>query len=66
LCLGAIFPDVAAVADDLLLLHRHGLIDLRLPPFPDANTPPANRLNDREKCWGGYATTPYHTHELVD
>jgi SAM-dependent methyltransferase len=56
---GALFADVGAAEDDLRLLHRYELIDLRVVD-PDG-TPPAGPLNDLERQWGGEITTPYHT-----
>lgn len=57
---GDLFDDVAAVTPDLVLLHHHGLIDLRLLDMADG-APPAEPLNTREAAWGGYGTSPYHT-----
>ena len=55
-----LFNDVAAVMEDLLLLHRNGLLELRLaePADPVADSRPLARL---EAQLGGYATTRYHT-----
>ncbi len=54
-----LFADTAAFLDDFRLLHRHGLLDLRLcEPAHDA--PPSAPLNACEARWGGYATSPYH------
>lgn len=44
--------------DDLLLLHRHGLIELRLPQAPTARD--SNPLNALELEWGGYYTNAVH------
>jgi SAM-dependent methyltransferase len=58
--LDALFADVAGVFDDLLLLYRNGLIDLRLGSTPDEaafDTLPLHRL---ERSWGGYRTAAHH------
>ena len=62
LAVAALFPGGDSVLADLRLLHLHGLIDLRLPDAPASAAPP-ERLNERERVWGGYATTPFHTRE---
>ena len=54
----ALFDDVASVMEDVLLLHRNGLIDLRLSAFNEAvdGSQPLT-------CWEaerGYATTRHH------
>jgi SAM-dependent methyltransferase len=59
--LGKVFADLSMVMDDVRLLHRNGLIDLRLEG-PDC-TMTRSPLNVLEGDWGGYATTPYHTRE---
>jgi SAM-dependent methyltransferase len=56
--LDELFPNVAAVIDDLRLLHRNGMIELRvaeplLPPGADQSLQLERRT--------GYATTAYHT-----
>jgi cyclopropane fatty-acyl-phospholipid synthase-like methyltransferase len=62
LVIGELFPGLAQVRDDLELLHRNGLIELRyIEPgesgvFPDC-------LNKFEASLGGYVTTAYHTRE---
>lgn len=56
-----VFQDVAAVADDLVLLHTHGLIELRLPHAPAAS--PLNVLNDLNRLeleWRENCTTANH------
>jgi SAM-dependent methyltransferase len=58
LAAGELFPNVAAVKDDLLLLHRHGMIDLRLVE-PSDFAPSPRALHKHERPWG-YLTTPYH------
>ena len=53
-----LFDDVTLVAEDLQLLYRNGLVELRWHE-PDAVDPqPLNRL---EAQWNGGATTAYHT-----
>ncbi|HEY0712252.1 MAG TPA: class I SAM-dependent methyltransferase [Polyangia bacterium] len=56
--IGDLFPDVAAVTDDLLLLFRHGMIDLRLVEASDF-APSPRALHKHERPWG-YLTTPHH------
>ena len=60
--LGELLPD-ATHLDDLLLLHRHGLLELRLVE-PDDETPPAAPLHRLEHR-SGYQTTAYHTVQAV-
>ena len=61
---GEIFSDVSQVMDDLKLLHRNGLIELRcIEPAEFAVHPDA--LNRIEAGWGGYVTTAYHTREIM-
>lgn len=62
--IGAVFPDVSQVMDDLKLLQRNGLIELRCiePDEFGVCREPLNRLEDR---WGEYVTTAYHTREIV-
>lgn len=57
-----VFPDVRNVMDDLRLLHRNGLIDLRLVEPDDAEMcpEPLQRLEARR---GDCFTTRYHTQE---
>jgi SAM-dependent methyltransferase len=60
---GALFPEVAPVMEDLRLLHRHGLLELRLVE-PNGRSPPPALLNAAERRWAaGYLTTPTHTRE---
>jgi SAM-dependent methyltransferase len=62
--LGELLPGVAEHAEDLRLLHRHGLIDLRLvEPVHEHSDP---RLAACEERWGGYVTDPYHRHVVLD
>lgn len=61
--LPSLFPGPAPPFDDLMLLYRHGLIDLRLVEAGDFAAP-AGPLNEREAQWGLlHATTPWHTRE---
>ena len=58
--IGELFADVSYVMDDLLLLHRNGLIELRCVEAGDAPAESAV-LRSWESSKAGYATTPYHT-----
>jgi hypothetical protein len=60
LAIGEVFPDVNQAEEDLRLLHRNGLVELRCvePENFGIDGGPLNRL---EYEWGGYQTTPYHT-----
>lgn len=62
LTVGELFQDVGLVMDDIKLLQRNGLIELRCIEPDDIATSrtPLNRL---ESDPGGYVTTPYHTRE---
>ena len=55
----ATFPDVRRVAEDLKLLHRNGLIELRCIE-PGDFAVHADALQKLEYDWGRYVTTPYH------
>lgn len=55
-----LFSDSPTHHNDLLLLQRHGLIDLRLREPTSAEVDP--RLSAFELRWGGYVTDPYHRH----
>jgi SAM-dependent methyltransferase len=57
-----LFDDVPAVGSDLMLLHAHGLIDLRLIDVGEG-APAVEPLHAREAEWSGYLTTPYHTRQ---
>jgi SAM-dependent methyltransferase len=57
--LGDTFGDVSLI-EDLRLLHRNGMIELRLIEPHDFHGEP-EWLNRMEHEWGDYATTPYHT-----
>jgi hypothetical protein len=60
------FPDVRQVEEDLRLLQRNGLIELRCIEPGDFAVPP-DMLNNLERGWGGYLTTAYHqTHRILD
>ena len=54
-----LFLDVGQVIDDLTLLHRNGLIELRCVEPGDFGVS-GDTLNRLELEWGGYLTTPYH------
>lgn len=60
---GATFPDVRRVMDELMLLQRNGLIELRCiePGDFGVRGGPLNTMEARD----GYITTPYHTCEAV-
>jgi SAM-dependent methyltransferase len=62
--IGTVFPDVTQVMDDLILLQRNGLIELRCIEPGEFGVCP-DSLNRLEACYGGYVTTPYHTREAV-
>jgi SAM-dependent methyltransferase len=61
---GEAFPSVAAVADDLRLLQRNGLVSLRMwePPGPGPEVEALHRL---EAAHGGYETSAYHVRQAV-
>ena len=61
--IGALFSNVVQVMDDLKLLQRKGLIELRCIE-PNGFMEYSSRLNRLEEQWGnGCLTTPYHTRE---
>jgi hypothetical protein len=62
--IGAVFPDVRHVMDDLKLLHRNGLIELRCMEFGDLGVS-RDSLNRLESRYGGYVTSPYHIREPI-
>ena len=62
--IGDAFLDVTHVIDDLRILHRNGLIELRCIE-PSECGECSESLNRLEARWGGYVTTPYHTRESV-
>lgn len=56
-----VFADVGAAVEDLQLLHRHGLVDLRcVEPGDFASRGAENRLNAIEARERGDVTTAYH------
>lgn len=55
-----VFPEVRAVMEDLLLLHRNGLIELRCLEASECALV-AEPLATLESEYGGYVTTRYHT-----
>jgi SAM-dependent methyltransferase len=57
-----LFSDVREVIDDLKLLQRLGLIDLR-PVDPGEFGVSGDSLNRLERTWGDYLTTAYHRRE---
>ena len=59
-----LFPELHRVMDDLKLLQRNGLIELRCIEPGDFGVD-GNALNKLEQTWGCYLTTPYHTTEFV-
>ncbi len=62
--IGKLFQDVSQVMDDLQLLQRNGLIELRCIE-PGDFTVSRTFLNSLEDEVGGYMTTPYHTREVA-
>lgn len=64
LSLADAFSDVGEVVDDVRLLHRNGMIELRLGDDADANRDP-EPLNRMERCWGDHITTSRHTVQTV-
>jgi SAM-dependent methyltransferase len=62
--IGSLFPDVSHVAEDLTLLHRNGLIELRCLEL-DEEAVDAAPLHRVEVAAGAYRTSLYHTVELV-
>ncbi len=60
----AAFANVGQVEEDLRLLQRNGLIELRCIEPGDFEVHP-DVLNNLERGWGSYLTTPYHqTHRI--
>ena len=58
----SLLPGATNLYDDLRLLHRHGMVELRLvEPHEPAVSP--ERLHQAELGWGGYRTTPFHATE---
>lgn len=62
--IGAVFSNVCQVMDDLKLLQRNGLIELRCIEPGDFGVN-SDRLNRMEAENGEYVTTAYHTLEAV-
>lgn len=62
--IGDLFRDVASVMDDLKLLHRNGLVELRCLEACESHGS-AELLNRVEAQQGNYVTTAYHTREVV-
>ena len=62
--IGDMFHDVANVMDDLKLLHRNGLIEIRCRE-PDESCDMPEKLNRMEAQHSDYITTAYHTREAV-
>ena len=62
--IGDLFHDVARVMDDLKLLDRSGLIEIRCRE-PCESLESAELLNRMEAKHGDYVTTAYHTREAV-
>ncbi len=60
--IGSLLPQVSTFEDDLTLLCRKGLIELRLAGA--TNSGGVNLLNTLETEWGGYITSQCHTREL--
>jgi SAM-dependent methyltransferase len=57
-----VFADVGEVIDDVRLLHRNGMIELRVSDdaYADSDSEP---LHSVERRWGDHVTTPRHTVE---
>lgn len=62
--IGDLFDDVACVVDDLQLLHRNGLVEIRCREACELRGS-AELLNRLEAQQGDYVTTAYHTREAV-
>jgi hypothetical protein len=62
--IGSVFSDVGHIMDDLRLLHRMGLIELRCVEPEDFGVC-RDLLNRQESRFGDYVTSPYHTREAV-
>ncbi len=60
LAVGDLFSDVSGVIEDLKLLYRNGLIELRCVD-PNDDAVGVEVLNRLEAAKGGYYTTRYHT-----
>lgn len=64
LTVGELFQEVSEVMDDLRLLQRNGLIELRCVE-PGEFGVNRDLLNKLESDHGSYITTPYHTREWI-
>jgi SAM-dependent methyltransferase len=62
--IGEVFPDVSKVMEDLKLLQRNGLIELRCIDTGEFRID-QTALNRLESRWDDYITSPYHTLEVV-
>jgi len=60
--LGDLVPSSPALLQDLLLLHRNGLIDLRRAASEETDVDP-QRLNAFEARFDDFQTSPYHFRE---
>ena len=60
---GELFTDVRHVLNDLQLLQRNGLIELRCNEPSGDHEMHGESLHHLELAWAGYVTTPYHTIE---
>ena len=54
-----VFPDVSRLEEDLRLLQRNGLVELRCVEPEDFGID-GSVLNQLERSWGGYLTLPCH------
>lgn len=59
LCIAELFADVSGAMEDILLLHRNGLVELRHHE-PSASADRSHALNRLERSWGGYETSAHH------
>ena len=62
--LKTLFPDLDRIEEDLRLLHRNELIELRCIEPGDFGVD-GDELNILERDWNGCLTTPYHTREAA-
>ena len=62
--IGALFTHMRQIMDDLKLLQRNGLIELRCIE-PGEFSVSRTSLNRLESRWGDYVTSAYHTREAV-
>jgi cyclopropane fatty-acyl-phospholipid synthase-like methyltransferase len=60
-----VFPDVPHVIDDLLLLYRNGLIELRVSGDAEGQNESAAEPLERFERARGYSTTARHTREAL-